>query len=56
MRGFDHNHQSLRIVEKLERRFPDFYGLNLSWEIREGIKKHESEYNRGLAFAFDPDT
>ncbi len=53
--GFDHNHQSLRIVELLERRFPDFYGLNLSWEVREGIMKHESEYDRGLALAFDPD-
>jgi dGTPase len=53
--GFDHNHQSLRIVEKLERRFPDFYGLNLSWEVREGIMKHESEYDRGLAIAYDPD-
>ncbi len=53
--GFDHNHQSLRIVEDLEHRFPDFYGLNLSWEVREGIMKHESEYDRGLAFAFDPD-
>jgi len=53
--GFDHNHQSLRIVEKLERRFHDFYGLNLSWEVREGIMKHESEYDRGLAFAFEPD-
>jgi dGTPase len=53
--GFDHNHQSLRIVEKLERRFPDFNGLNLSWEVREGILKHESEYDRGMAFAFDPD-
>ncbi len=53
--GFDHNHQSLRIVEKMEQRFPDFYGLNLSWEVREGILKHESEYDRGLAFSFDPD-
>ncbi len=53
--GFDHNHQSLRIVEDLEHRFPDFCGLNLSWEVREGIMKHESEYDRGLAFAFDPD-
>ena len=53
--GFDHNHQSLRIVEKLERRFPSFNGLNLSWEVREGILKHESEYDRGMAFAFDPD-
>jgi dGTPase len=53
--GFDHNHQSLRIVEELEHRFPDFFGLNLSWEVREGIMKHESEYDRGAAFAFDPD-
>ncbi len=53
--GFDHNHQSLRIVEELERRFPDFYGLNLSWEVREGIMKHESEYDRGLALDFEPD-
>ena len=53
--GFDHNHQSLRIVEELEHRFPDFYGLNLSWEVREGIMKHESEYDRGLAVAFEPD-
>ena len=53
--GFDHNHQSLRIVEKLEHRFPDFRGLNLTWEVREGIMKHESEYDRGLAVAFDPD-
>ena len=53
--GFDHNHQSLRIVEELERRFPDFYGLNLSWEVREGIMKHESEYDRGLAVDYEPD-
>ena len=53
--GFDHNHQSLRIAEELEHRFPDFFGLNLSWEVREGIMKHESEYDRGAAFAFDPD-
>jgi dGTPase len=53
--GFDHNHQSLRIVEKLEQRYPDFEGLNLSWEVREGILKHETEYDRGMAFAFEPD-
>jgi dGTPase len=53
--GFDHNHQSLRIVEKLERRFPGFYGLNLSWEVLEGIMKHESEYDRGLAVDYEPD-
>ncbi|MBI1870406.1 MAG: deoxyguanosinetriphosphate triphosphohydrolase [Chlamydiae bacterium] len=38
--GFEHNQQSLRIVEKLERRYPQFEGLNLTWEVREGIQKH----------------
>lgn len=38
--GFDHNAQTLRIVTKLERRYPDFDGLNLSWETLEGLVKH----------------
>ncbi|WP_425904661.1 deoxyguanosinetriphosphate triphosphohydrolase [Nitrobacter sp. TKz-YC02] len=38
--GFDHNAQTLRIVTLLERRYPDFDGLNLSWETLEGIVKH----------------
>jgi dGTPase len=38
--GFDHNRQSLRIVEFLERKYPDFPGLNLSFEVREGLAKH----------------
>ena len=38
--GFDHNAQSLRIVTKLERRYYDFEGLNLSWETLEGLVKH----------------
>jgi dGTPase len=38
--GFNHNRQSLRIVEVLEDRYPDFSGLNLTWEVREGIAKH----------------
>jgi len=38
--GFNHNRQSLRIVEVLEDRYPDFPGLNLTWEVREGIAKH----------------
>ena len=38
--GFNHNRQTLRIVEHLEDRYPDFPGLNLSWEVREGISKH----------------
>ncbi len=52
--GFDHNHQGLRIIEELEQRFPDFNGLNLTWEVREGMLKHESEYDKGMAFAYDP--
>jgi dGTPase len=38
--GFDHNRQTLRIVERLEERYAAFPGLNLSWEVREGIAKH----------------
>jgi len=38
--GFDHNRQSLRIVDLLEERYPDFRGLNLAYETREGILKH----------------
>ncbi|MFZ1814182.1 MAG: deoxyguanosinetriphosphate triphosphohydrolase [Rhizobiaceae bacterium] len=38
--GFDHNAQSLRIVTKLERRYAEFDGLNLSWETLEGLVKH----------------
>jgi len=44
--GFEHNRQSLRIVERLEERYPGFNGLNLSWETREGIIKHSSDYDR----------
>jgi dGTPase len=43
--GFEHNLQSLRIVELLEERYPGFNGLNLSWETREGIIKHSSDYD-----------
>lgn len=43
--GFDHNKQSLRIVTRLERRYPGFEGLNLTWETLEGIMKHETEYD-----------
>ncbi len=38
--GFDHNLQSLRWVEELERRYPQFPGLNLTWEVRAGLRKH----------------
>jgi len=38
--GFEHNLQSLRVVDELEQRYADFDGLNLTWETREGILKH----------------
>ena len=53
--GFDHNKQSYRIVTKLEQRYPEFPGLNLTWEVREGIVKHESEYDVSDARDFNPD-
>jgi dGTPase len=40
--GFEHNVQSLRIVDELEQKYPRFSGLNLSWEVREGLTKHRS--------------
>jgi len=53
--GFDHNKQSLRIVTQLERRYPEFPGLNLTWELREGIVKHESEYDIANAGDYNPE-
>jgi dGTPase len=52
--GFDHNKQSLRIVTQLENRFANFPGLNLTWETREGIVKHETEYDVSDADEYDP--
>ncbi len=52
--GFDHNKQSLRVVTQLERRFNEFPGLNLSWEVLEGMVKHESEYDISDANDYDP--
>jgi len=43
--GFEHNEQGLRVVEYLEERYPDVKGLNLTWEVREGIIKHDTEYD-----------
>jgi len=53
--GFDHNRQSLRIVEELEERYPDFRGLNLTWEVREGIIKHKTEYDQGSGLGYEPE-
>ncbi len=41
--GFEHNRQTLRVLELLERRYPAFPGLNLTWEVREGIIKHHPD-------------
>ncbi len=43
--GFEHNKQSLRVIDSLEWRYPDFSGLNLTWETREGIVKHNTPYD-----------
>lgn len=54
--GFNHNHQSYRVVTQLERRYPDWPGLNLTSETLEGIVKHESEYDLTIIKDFDPTT
>ncbi|MEP6698524.1 MAG: deoxyguanosinetriphosphate triphosphohydrolase [Verrucomicrobiota bacterium] len=43
--GFEHNEQSLRAVELLENAYPDFPGLNLTFEVREGLQKHQAFYD-----------
>ncbi len=53
--GFDHNKQSFRIITLLENRYPNFPGLNLTWEVREGIVKHETEYDVADASEYNPD-
>jgi dGTPase len=52
--SFDHNRQSLRIVTLLERRYSEFPGLNLTWETREGIVKHETAYDISDAEGYEP--
>jgi dGTPase len=52
--GFEHNLQSLRVVDWLEERYPQFDGLNLSFEAREGILKHCSRRNAEAIEAMEP--
>ena len=52
--GFEHNLQSLRVVDQLEERYPAFDGLNLSFETREGILKHCSRSNAEAIEAQEP--
>ena len=52
--GFEHNLQSLRVVDALEIRYPHFDGLNLSFETREGVLKHCSRRNAERLVAVEP--
>jgi dGTPase len=52
--GFEHNLQSLRVVDHLEERYPEFDGLNLTFETREGILKHCSRANAQALEAAEP--
>lgn len=53
--GFNHNTQSYHIVTELEKRYPDFPGLNLTYETREGMLKHETEYDKSEAIDYEPE-
>jgi len=52
--GFEHNRQTLRILEVLEERYPEHPGLNLTWEVREGIIKHDPESDGDVPEEFAP--
>lgn len=53
--GFEHNSHSLRVVEVLEERYPDIPGLNLTFEVREGLIKHETIYDQPRKHDYLPD-
>lgn len=54
--GFEHNLQGLRVVDLLEERYPEFRGLNLTWEVREGIIKHTTMFdNPHVCYEFGPE-
>ena len=48
--GFNHNDQTLRVITFLEKRYPKFDGLNLTWESLEGIVKHNGKINKDIPF------
>lgn len=52
--GFNHNRQSLRVVDYLEKRYPDRFGLNLTYELREAIIKHETDQALDIPDEFNP--
>ncbi len=53
--GFEHNVHGLRVVDLLESRYPEFPGLNLTFEVREGIAKHKTSYDHPTPGEFDSD-
>ncbi|MBV7329004.1 deoxyguanosinetriphosphate triphosphohydrolase [Chloroflexi bacterium TSY] len=53
--GYDHQKQTYRIITELERRYPDHIGLNLTYEVREGVVKHDTDYDIVDASAYEPD-
>lgn len=53
--GFNHNTQSYRIVTELEKRYVDFAGLNLTYETRSGMIKHETAYDKSDASHYEPE-
>ncbi len=53
--SFEHNLHGLRVVDMLEKRYPQFPGLNLSWEVRESIAKHKTTYDKPVTDEFNPD-
>jgi dGTPase len=52
--GFDHQRQTMRLVEQLEERYPGFPGLNLTYEVREGLVKHDTDYDVTDASGYEP--
>ena len=54
--GFEHNSQGLRVVDMLENRYPQFRGLNLTYEVRESILKHSTPYDSPDPAGFEPDS
>lgn len=53
--GYDHQRQTYRILTDLERRYPDHPGLNLTYEVLEGVVKHDTDYDVVDASAYDAD-
>jgi dGTPase len=53
--GFDHQSQTMRFVSWLEERYPDFPGLNLTYEVREGLVKHDTDYDVTDASGYEPE-